>query len=391
MYGNMQIRNRFASAPKLESMGSEHGEATDQLISHYRHLARGEVGLIFTGVMYVHPLGRAYTYQLGIDGDDKIQGLRNLTDAVHQEGSRILFQIIHAGCQTKRSLIGRKPLGPSRCKRSVVFGERSSPLDDVQIKQIVESFGDAARRAADSGADGVHIGGAGGYLINQFLSPFFNKRKDDWGGSPEKRFRLLAEIILEIRQRSPKGFPISVKINTSDGLGNKGITPDLADQYIDWLVKLGIEGLEIASGTVGYSYMNLVYGGVPAAEFLKLIPPWMRPFGRIKFKMMANQFPLQEGWNIENAKRIKPRLGNTKLFLVGGIRRFSQMKEIIEQGHADFISLCRPLIREPTLIRKFREGTSTRATCTNCNRCYASVAVGLPVQCYCQSSSAHSD
>lgn len=257
-------------------------------------------------------------------------------------------------------------------------------MSDEEIKEAILSFGQSARRAVEAGADGVHIGGSGGYLITEFLSPFFNKRKDAWGGSPERCFRFLAEIIHAVRNQVPKGYPISIKINTHDGLGDRGVTHELADQYIRWLVELGVDGLEIATGTIGYSWMDLVYGTVAVPEFSQNVNRWLRPFAKIKLRTMANKFPLLEGWNLAQAKKIKPLLGNTKLFLVGGLRSFEQMEKIIEQGHADFISLCRPLIREPTLVRKFHEGTSTRSTCTSCNRCYGSVAAGLPVRCYYQ-------
>jgi 2,4-dienoyl-CoA reductase-like NADH-dependent reductase (Old Yellow Enzyme family) len=357
--GNIELQNRFVNSATYEGMAKQTGEVTEELIKRYEKLAKGGVGLIITGYMSVHPTGRAYPHQTGIHSDDSMPGLKQLTDRVHQEGGKIVFQLAHAGRQTTRGLIGQIPLGPS-----------SSGRDPV------------ANRAVEAGADGIQLHGAHGYLINEFLSPFFNSRTDSWGGSDENRFRFLKEVLQEIKPVVPDGFPILVKLNTYDYTPKEGITPSLAVRYAEWLTELRIDGLETSCGTGNYSYMNMCRGDVPTDELLKVLPWWQKPMGRLMIGKLEGKYDLVEGYNLEAAKMIKPVLGNTPLFLVGGMRTVSHMEEVLENRYADFISMSRPFIREPFLVNKIKEGKIDKVSCVSCNRCLAAVPNDIPIYCY---------
>ncbi len=205
--GDVQIKNRFIHSATYEVMALETGEVSDKLIKRYQNLAKGEVGLIIPGHVYVHPLGRAHRQQSGIHSDEMIPGLRNLVGAVHQEGGKIAFQLNHAGRQTTKAMIGKTPIGPSGRGRDPVNFVKPREMNINQIQEVIQAFGIAACRAVEAGADGIQLHAAHGYLINQFLSPFFNQRKDEWGGSDANRFRFLKEIILEVRNKLPKEMP----------------------------------------------------------------------------------------------------------------------------------------------------------------------------------------
>jgi len=178
-----------------EAMASETGEVTKKLVKRYQVLAKGEIGLIIPGHMFVHPYGRAAQFQTGIHRDEMVPGLKRLVDAVHKEGGKIFLQISHAGRQTKKALIGRRPMGPSSFDRDPTNMVKAAEMNKEEIMESIAAFGDAARRAVEAGADGIQLHAAHGYLINQFLSPYFNKRKDEWGGSDEKRFSFIREVI----------------------------------------------------------------------------------------------------------------------------------------------------------------------------------------------------
>ena len=358
------------------------GEVSDELIKRYERLAKGGVGLIITGYLYVHPTGRAYPHQTGICSDDVIAGLKKLTDMVHQEGGRIAFQLAHAGRQTTKGLIGQTPLGPSSRGRDPINFVKPKEMTEDEITEMIKAFGAAAQRAVEAGADGIQLHGAHGYLINEFLSPFFNSRTDSWGGSDENRFRFLREVLQKIKTVVPDGFPILVKLNTNDYTPKEGITLPLAIRYAGWLAELGIDGLEVSSGTSNYSYMNMCRGDVPTDEFLKALPWWQKPMGRLMIGKLEGKFGLKEGYHLEAAKKIKPVLGETPLFLVGGMRTVSHMEEVLENNHADFISMSRPFIREPFLVNKIKEGKMDRVSCVSCNRCMAAVQNNIPVYCY---------
>ena len=380
--GNMQAKNRFVHSATYEVMSLETGEVTDQLIKRYQTLAKGEVGLIIPGYMYVHPLGRAFAYQTGIHHEDMIPGLRKLVDAVHQEGGKIAFQLAHAGRQTTKTLVGQTPLGPSSKGRDPINFAKPKEMSSDQIQEVIQAFGVAARRAVEAGVDGIQLHAAHGYLINQFLSPFFNYRKDEWGGSDANRFRFLKEVISEVRGAIPPGFPVLVKLNTHDYTKSEGMTPSLAVTYAKWLSELEINGLEISCGTAFYSFMNMCRGDVPVKELVNSLPSWKRPLGKLMMKSMLGKYDFEKGYNLDAAKMIKPVIGNIPLFLVGGLRKVAEMREVIEKHYVDCISMSRPFIREPYIVKKIREGKAKAVTCVSCNKCLAAVSHNFPVRCY---------
>jgi 2,4-dienoyl-CoA reductase-like NADH-dependent reductase (Old Yellow Enzyme family) len=379
---DVQIRNRFVHSATYEVMSLETGEVSDRLIKRYQTLARGEIGLIIPGYMYIHPTGRAYKYQTGIHTDDMIPGLKKITDAVHKEGGKIMFQLVHAGRQTTKAIIGSTPIAPSSRGRDPINFVKPREMSADEIREVIRAFGAAAKRAIKAGADGIQLHAAHGYLINQFLSPFFNQRRDEWGGSDLNRFRFLKEIVLNIREAIPKGMPILVKLNVNDYTPRDGVTPPLAVTYANGLAELKINGLEISCGTAAYSFMNQCRGDVPAKELVDGLPWWKKPLGKLIMKNMAGKYDLVEGYNVEAAKMIKPVLGNVPLFVVGGLRKVAHMTEILEKHYADGISMCRPFIREPLIVKKIKEGKASAVACVSCNRCLAAVPANIPVQCY---------
>jgi 2,4-dienoyl-CoA reductase-like NADH-dependent reductase (Old Yellow Enzyme family) len=378
----VEIKNRFVHSATYEAMASENGEVTDALIKRYQRLAEGEVGLIIPGFLYVHPLGRANRHQMGIHNDDMIPGLRKLADAVHHVGGRIAFQLVHAGRQTTRKIIGETPLGPSSRVRDPIDFFKPRRMTEAQINQVIQAFGEGARRAVEAGVDGVQIHAAHGYLVNQFLSPFFNDRNDAWGGSAGNRFRFLKQVILMIKAVLPDGMPLLVKLNTHDHTPREGITPPLARKYATWLAELGIEGLELSCGSAIFSYMNMCRGDVPVDELLHSVPSWKQPLGRLMLRPLVGKYGLGEGYNVEAAKMIRTVAGSAKIIVVGGLRRKEHMEAIIEDGYADFVSMSRPFIREPFLVRRFKEGKREAASCESCNKCLAAVPNELPMRCY---------
>jgi 2,4-dienoyl-CoA reductase-like NADH-dependent reductase (Old Yellow Enzyme family) len=380
--GNVEIPNRFVNSATYEAMANETGEVSDELVKRYERLAKGGVGLCVSGMMYVHPSGRGYKNQIGIHHDSMIPGLRKLADAVHKEGGKIAFQIAHCGRQTKKSMIGQTPLAPSSRGRDPMYFVKPKEMTEDEIREIIKATADAARRAVEAGADGIQLHAAHGYLFSEFLSPFFNIRTDSWGGSDENRFRFLKETYQEVKKVVPIGYPVFVKLSSNDYTPKEGTTPTLAARYAGWLAELGIDAVEVSCGTTNYSYMNMSRGDVPTAELVKGLAWWEKPLGRLMIGKLEGKFDLQEGYNLEAAKLIKPLLGDIPLILVGGMRTVSHMEEVLDSKHADFISMSRPFIREPFLVDKIKGGEMAKVSCVSCNRCLAAVPNGLPVYCY---------
>jgi 2,4-dienoyl-CoA reductase-like NADH-dependent reductase (Old Yellow Enzyme family) len=379
--GAVELPNRFVHSATTESMVGEDGMVNDLLVERYMAVASGGAGLIIPGAMSVQRSGKHFRCGTGIYSDDMVPGLRRLVSAIHERGSRVFFQLNHAGRQTLKDVAGQKPIGPSAHKRDPLYLVKPREMSEGDIEETIRAFGRAAGRAAEAGVDGVQIHAAHGYLVSQFLSPFFNVRRDRWGGSDENRFRFLAEVYRRVRENLPEGVPVLVKLNTNDFTPSSGITPPLAARYAGWLKGLGIDGVEVSQGSI-YSTMNIMRGGVPVAEMLESQPVWKKPFARLMLNSMRGRFELVEGYNLEAARLVKPELDGVPLILVGGMRRASHMEEVLAGGRADMISLSRPFIREPDLVGRMAEGKE-RVSCVSCNKCFAAMIADRPIRCYC--------
>jgi 2,4-dienoyl-CoA reductase-like NADH-dependent reductase (Old Yellow Enzyme family) len=381
MLGKLEIKNRFVHSATYEGMATETGEITDNIIKKYENLAKGEVGLIIPGYMYVTPAGKAFKHQTGIYSDNLMPGLKKLVDAVHQAGSTIIFQIAHAGRQTTKHVAGAVPMGPSGKGRDPLNFVKPRKMSEKDIQDLIQAFGEASRRAMEVGADGIQIHAAHGYIVNQFLSPFFNQRNDEWGGSDENRFRFLKEVFIEIKKSIDDKSPVIVKLNTHDYTPKQGITPDLSVKYSKWLSELGINGIEVSCGTALYSFMNMCRGEVPVDDLISGLPWWKKPMGRIILNTLKDKYDLEEGYNLEAAKMIKPVIGDTPISVVGGLRTVAQMEDALEKCYTDFISMSRPFIREPFIVKKIKKGKTDKVSCVSCNKCLAAAANNKPVQC----------
>ena len=378
--GDLEIKNRFVHSATHECMATETGEVTDELIKRYTKLAKGDVGLIIPGYMFVHPRGRGMKYQTGIHNDSMIPGLKKLANEVHLNDGKIAFQLAHGGRQVPKKLIGLPPLAPSNKGRDPVSLNKAKMMDESDIREVIVSFAEASKRAVEAGADAVQLHCAHGFLINEFLSPFFNDRHDDWGGSDERRFRFLRDIVLEIKKDLPTEIPLFVKLNVNDFTPREGITPELAKKYVQWLVDLNIDGVELSCGTF-YSF-HTVRGEIPIKELAHGLPKWMRFLAKLQFKKMVSLCKFEEAYNLQAAKLIKPILGEAAMLLVGGLKKLSHFEELIEQNCTDFISMSRAFNREPFLVKSFYDGKTEEASCISCNKCFAAIFNNIPLNCY---------
>ena len=347
--GNCEIKNRFIRSATFEGMATQDGLNTDALNDKMRELAEGEVGMIISGHAYVTPEGRAGNLQLAVDRDECIPGLKSMAETVHQAGGKIFLQLAHAGAQ---AIVRETAKGPSPFSASEKI-PLSGEMTKEDIKYTAEAFAAAALRAKDSGFDGVQLHSAHGYLLSQFLSPYYNKRTDEYGGSLENRARFLFETFELIRGKVGKDFPVIIKINSEDFLEN-GLTAEECLQICAMLEKAGLNGVELSGGTLNTPELN------PSRK------------GDIK--------PDQETYYLNNAIEFKKQI-KMPLILVGGIRYYDQAEKLVNKGITDFISLCRPLIREPALVKRWHAGDKSRAKCISCNLCFRPALTGKGLYC----------
>ncbi len=351
---NMDLRNRFVRSATYDGC-AEDGYVTDKQVTLYSTLSQGGVGLIITGITYVHDSGEFSRFQNSIAGDDFIDGFKKLTFAVHQWGAKILVQLFHAGREARFSKPrNRTPIAPSSFETDPYFKGRWSAITEDEIWEIVNAFGDAAKRAREAGFDGVQVHGAHAYLLSQFLSPHTNRRDDRWGGKLENRLRLHREIYQDIRHKVGEDYPVLIKVGVQDGFSgglefNEG---KLAAQH---LAEYGFDALEISQGLRGSGYEET------------------------EFKTRINHLD-REGYYRRWCAEIKKKV-DVSVMLVGGLRTFELMEEIVQNKEADFISLSRPLIRNPSLINDWKRGVHHRAECKSCNKCLEGLRNGEKLDC----------
>lgn len=336
----MTLKNRLVRSATWEGMCEDDGRPTKKLINCYKDLARGGIGLIITGYTFVRPDGKQLPFKMGIHTDDFAADMKKMVKTVHDEGGNICVQLVHAGGQTTSEAAGRRPLAPSAVKVDQ-FPEMPSEMTRRDIKEIIAAFGEGARRAEEYGFDAVQLHAAHGYLINQFLSPLTNRRTDEYGGSIENRCRFLMDVYQEVRTVVGNDFPVMVKLNGSDNLEG-GLEIDDAVKAAKFLDDAGIDAIEVS-------------GGTPASG----------DGGAVREKI---ERPEQEAYNLSLAGKIKEAV-SCPVMSVGGYRSYDVVEKSIRDD-VDYVSLARPLIREPGLPLRWRRGDRSPAKCISCNSCF---------------------
>jgi 2,4-dienoyl-CoA reductase-like NADH-dependent reductase (Old Yellow Enzyme family) len=347
----MSLKNRFVRSATAEGMATEDGVCTPRLIKLMTELAEGGVGLIITGHAYVTKRGQATPWQLGIYDDKLIPGLREMTDAVHERDGRIVAQLAHSGLRANPKLIDGAPLAPTAMEglNEVVAQEMTSE----DINATVEAFGNAGERAREAGFDGIQIHAAHSYLLSQFLSPAFNLRGDAYGGSIENRTRVLVDILEAIRKRVGIDYPLLIKMNARDYLEG-GLELEDSIRAGAMLEDAGVDAIEISGGTYASGELMPIRKGIKKEK------------DEAYFKVEARAF--------------KERI-DLPIILVGGIRSFYIAEGILEDHIADYISMCRPFVREPNLINRWEAGDLNKATCVSDTKCLRPALSGKGVYC----------
>lgn len=341
--GQLTVQNRFVRSATHDYLADDRtGTITPAQLELYRRLAEGQVGLIITGHAYVHLSGKASPRQMAIDDDSKIAGLGRLARTVHRvgSGSLVFVQISHAGRQTRPGLCGQQPVAPSSVYDPVskILPRELSP---EEISQIIEWFVQAASRAQQAGFDGVQLHAGHGYLLSSFISPHTNRRTDDWGGNWLNRSRIIREIISGIRRACGPDYPVIIKMNATDHLPG-GLSLGEARNIAVSLEEAGLAAMEI-SGGMNEAGLGSVWPGLRTEE--------------------------EEGYFVPLAASIKKALGIPVIGL-GGIRTFRVAERLVDSLQVDLVSMSRPFINDPDLVRKFKSGQLDKSPCLSCNKCF---------------------
>ncbi len=386
--GKLTAAGRVYKTATSETRATEDGFVSDELLDFYEHIAKAGTPLIVTGNLYVSEEGKSTYRMCGADNMDKVPGLKRWADLVHDNGGLLFGQINHCGRQVMARAMGLESAVSASNISEKVMGTKPRAMTSDEVRQVVEAYVHSAEVCAAAGFDGVQIHAGHGYLINQFLTPYTNKRTDEYGGSFVKRMRLLLEIYWGIRDRTD--LAVILKINGADYLpARQGLSTGQLVEVARILQNEGLDGAEITvghyesgfpmiRGTFNEFFPSLIKEGI--GDQL----PWFRRWGVTYFHhplafVFNRLWPAQEGFNLQYARQFKEKL-SIPIICVGGFLTKEKMEEAVGGGVCDAVSSARSMIADPYLFHHVTTG-SAGPKCSFCNGCIAR-AGRLPVECY---------
>lgn len=336
------LPNRFAKAAMTEGLADGLNRPTARLERLYRRWGAGGAGLLITGNVMVDRRYLERPGNVAIDGpqtDEQLERLRGWSGAAREGGADIWMQLSHPGRQTPK-IVARQPVAPSAVALGLPGGQFGEPraLLAEEAPTIIERFAHAASIAKHTGFTGVQIHAAHGYLISEFLNPLVNQREDMWGGSLENRARFLLETVDAVRAQTGTGFPVSVKLNSSD-FQKGGFAPGEAIQVARWLEKRGVDLIEISGGSYEQPAMMDLDGIEARHEEEK-----------------RDSTKAREAYFLDYADEMRASL-KTPLMVTGGFRSRAAMEEALASGACDVVGVARPLCVDPDTPQKLMDGS----------------------------------
>ncbi len=343
---NLELKNRFIRSAMHEGLADKNdGSISPEILEIYESVAKGGAAAIITGFAFTIE-GENPTHRMIAAYDDRfIDGFKKLTDTVHKHDAKIILQLASGGSQAKFNYRKRKIYGPSAVEHKFT-GITPIEMTQKEMDQLVQAFGNAALRAKKGGFDGVQIHAAHGYLLSQFLSPYYNRRQDNYGGTLENRARIIFEVYREMREKVGNEFPVLIKINCSDFMEEDGFSFEESRYVCKRLDEMGIDLIEI-SGNVGFNQAE---------------PQLIRP-GINKDKQKQCYFS-------EYARQIAEEV-DVPVSVVGGNRDFKMMTEILNNSKIQCFSLARTVLCEADAVNRFRENPGYEPACISCNQCWS--------------------
>jgi 2,4-dienoyl-CoA reductase-like NADH-dependent reductase (Old Yellow Enzyme family) len=366
--GPVALRNRIVKAATFEGMSPEN-VVTDTLIEFHRRMAGGGVALTTVSYIAVSRDGMGAPAEIYIH-PAAAPGLARIADAVHAEGARISAQLGHAGAVGM--LPGKRTVGPSR--GWTMMGGRIAEISPAGIDEVVEQFAAGARMLAEAGFDAIELHFGHHYLLSSFLSPKWNRRGDEYGGSIENRARLALRVLHAVRAAAGPGVAIVAKLNMVDAVrGGLELEDSLrAAQLFERAG--GLDALELTGGGSLANPMFLFRGDAPRAEMAKVLPPVVRLGFRLFGRALFRDYPFEEAYFLPMARRFRAAL-SLPLILLGGINTVATIRQAMAEGF-EFVAIGRALLRDPALVSKMAAGTATAGNCIHCNKCMVSIYSG---------------
>lgn len=373
----LTLRNRVIRAGCFEGMCQDE-RPTELLLEHHRAVAAGGVAMTTVAYCAVARDGLAFGHEMWMR-EEIVPMLRRITDAIHAEGAAASIQLGHCGFFANRRVSGKRPMGPSRklCTFRLSFCREMTEEDMARVR---EDFGTAATLARRAGFDAVEVHSGHGYLLSQFLSPWTNGRRDDYGGSLENRLRFPVSVIRQVRASVGEGFPVLIKMNARDGFRG-GLDVDDAVRVARSYAASGASALVVSCGFTARTPLYMLRGAVPTREFVRAEKNLLLKAGLFLFgSLFVQRYPFTENFLLEEAQRVRQAV-TLPVVLLGGVCSVANMEAAMARGF-DFVQVGRATIRDPAIVGKMARGEVSASDCDHCNRCVGEMSGG-PVHCVC--------
>jgi 2,4-dienoyl-CoA reductase-like NADH-dependent reductase (Old Yellow Enzyme family) len=368
--GPITLPNRFIKAGANENM-SLRGLPTQALVKHHAELARGGVGLTTVAYLSVTKDGRTLPDQLWLS-EDAVPALRVVTDAVHEAGGKIAAQITHGGSfvtgifQPRRLLSSMSGFNAAGLLRGNVLRRAMNKRD---MDRMVDHFVAGAVKCMEAGFDAVEIHMGHGYLLNQFLSPMDNQRKDQYGGSAENRARFPVRVLREVKAAVGHKMAVLAKINVADGR-RSGATVDDAIVTAKLLEEAGADMLVLSGGRNVESGWFMFGSNMNLEAMQRVLGRWSLSGMAIgATAKTAPKVTFKELYFWEYSKKIRAAV-TVPLAYLGGVKTADNVAQCMGEGF-DAVVIARALLREPELVNKWRDHPQEASLCDNCNSCIA--------------------
>ncbi len=363
--GPIELRNRTIRSAAFEGMGKDNGP-TQMLRDYHVSVAKGGVGMTTLAYASVCESGLSFKTQLWLR-PEIVGSLREITDDIHSAGAKASIQIGHCGNMTHRSTAGCVPVGASTgfnlYSPTFVRGLRKD-----ELRPLAKQFGDAVRTARDAGFDCVEVHAGHGYLISQFLSPYTNHRKDEYGGSLDNRMNFMRLCMEEVMKAAGSDMGVLVKTNMRDGFKG-GLEIDDCITVAKEIERLGAHAIVPSGGFVSKAPMYVMRGEMPIYSMTHYMKQWWLKYGvRMFGKLMMPAEPFKELYFLEDAKEFRNEL-KCPLVYVGGAVSREGIDKVLDEGF-EFVQMGRALLNDPAFVEKLRQGAE-RCGCDHVNYCIA--------------------
>lgn len=365
--GPIKLRNRVIRSAAFENMAYNNRPSED-LYNYHVAVAKGGVGMTTVAYAAVNQSGLSFNGQLWMR-EEIVPELKRLTDEVHNYGAKASIQLGHCGNMTHRSTCGCKPVGASGGFNmySPTFVRK---LKKEEIYALVLDFGKAVDLARKAGFDAVEIHAGHGYLISQFLSPYTNHRRDEFGGSLENRMRFMRLVMEEVMRVAGNDMAVVVKVNMHDGF-KKGMGQEECLEVARELERLGVHALVLTAGFVSKAPMEVMRGAMPLKTlryYMDMKKFWWLKAGLALFgRTLIPTVPYSEAYFLEDAKVFRAHL-KMPLIYVGGMVSKEKMEEVLHSGFVA-LQMARALVHDTDFVNKLRSGEVTRSECKHSNYC----------------------